>query len=164
MLSDDAIERYARQIVVPGIGAAGQQRLLDGTAVVAGNARARRQAVRYLRAAGMRVVELPSELARAATSGEDAIRSATVAVALDAPKLPPGDRRLLLELGIPVCWYAAGLSSFSSGVHPDAPLPDAGSAAGTPDVHDAAACEAAALACAIVVGLPCRTERFDFRL
>jgi len=54
-LSDDRIEYFARQIIVPGIGANGQQRLCAAEVLVAGGAEGCRIAARYLRAAGVQV-------------------------------------------------------------------------------------------------------------
>ncbi|MFN2378298.1 MAG: hypothetical protein ABR538_17345 [Candidatus Binatia bacterium] len=156
MLADDAIERYARQIVVPGIGAAGQERLLAATALVVGHERGCRQAALYLEAAGVRVL-------REAACAEGA--KPDLVVVADAGVLDEGTRAALLRAASPLCWYATGPDGFSSGVHPASPLPSPASASGEPDdaLHDAAACDAASVACAILLGLPCRegVVRFD---
>jgi molybdopterin/thiamine biosynthesis adenylyltransferase len=55
LLDDAAIERYARQIVVPGIGAAGQEKLLESTVLLVGHPRGCATAALYLRAAGVNV-------------------------------------------------------------------------------------------------------------
>lgn len=54
-LSEDQIERYARQIIVPGIGAEGQSKLCSSVVFVEGHPDGIRVAKQYLRAAGVRV-------------------------------------------------------------------------------------------------------------
>ncbi|MGE0190647.1 MAG: ThiF family adenylyltransferase [Planctomycetota bacterium] len=49
------VERYARQVVLPEVGVAGQRRLLDAEVVVTGSGLAARTAARYLAAAGVTV-------------------------------------------------------------------------------------------------------------
>jgi hypothetical protein len=153
MLSDDEIARYARQIVIPGIGAAGQQKLLSSTVLVVGDERGCEQAALYLRAAGVRVVD-------ASGSNFD------VAVVADADVLTDEMRARLLAAGKPVCWYADDEQGFQSGVHPDARLPSRGasSRSARAGLADAAASEVAALACAVLIGLPYRAQvaRFGF--
>ncbi|MFN2426315.1 MAG: hypothetical protein ABR587_07695 [Candidatus Binatia bacterium] len=156
MLDDETIARYARQIVIPGIGAAGQQKLLASHALVAGNERGCRQAELYLRSAGVRVV-------RSAGDAEEI----DVVVAADVAALDAKTRAALVALAKPVCWYAVDEAGFTSGVHPDAGMPSATAVSITaPDaaLHDAAACEAASVACAILAGLAFRPGRFRFEL
>lgn len=143
MLDDDAIERYARQIVIPGIGASGQERLLASTVLVAGTARGCAAAALWLRAAGVRV----------ATSAETAI---DVVAVVDAAALDPAMHGRLVGLGRAVCWSALDDAGIRSGVHPGAPLPApvAGARESRDDaLLDAAGCEAAALACRLLLGL-----------
>jgi hypothetical protein len=52
-LSDEQVERFARQIIVPGIGADGQIRLCTAEVFVDGQPDGRRVATQYLRAAGV---------------------------------------------------------------------------------------------------------------
>lgn len=52
-LSDEQIERYSRQIIVPGIGGRGQERLLRSSALVAGDDAVVRTAALYLAGAGV---------------------------------------------------------------------------------------------------------------
>lgn len=154
VLDDNAIARYARQIVVPGIGAAGQQKLLSSTVLIVGNGRGCDQAQLYLRAAGVRVL-------RAVTPG--GLGDADVVVVADATTLDEPMRRALLERDTPICWYAVEENAFTAGVHPTVPLPlSRNSAAASADaaVHDAAACDAAAVACAILIGLPQQSGPF----
>jgi hypothetical protein len=143
LLDDASIERYARQIVVPGIGAAGQEKLLQSVVILAGHPRGCRTAALYLEAAGVTLAAdspAPSAIVIANPSTTD---DAT----LD----------FLTAKAAPVCWYEADEDGFVSGVHPGAPLPrrtgrsDTGAALDA--VHDAGACAAAALACAVILGL-----------
>lgn len=158
MLDDDAIARYARQIIIPGVGAAGQQKLLQSTVLVVGDARGCGQASLYLRAAGVTVVEWPA----------GAVASVDVVIVAEAAGLDEAARSAVLSWGKPVCWYLLEDDGFTSGVHPDAPLPEASrDASGRPEadssaMHDAAACDAASVACATVLGLPQRSGPFRF--
>jgi hypothetical protein len=147
MLDDDAIARYARQIVVPGIGASGQEKLLATTVLVAGHARGVAQARLYLEAAGVRVIDNDHDLA-----------TANVVLVAGVESLAPSLLASLSSSEKPVCWYVLDADGFTSGVHPDAPLP-ARAVPPSPapsELHDAAACDAASLACAIAIGLPHR--------
>lgn len=178
---DEKIERYARQIIVPGIGAAGQRKLLAATALVIGDARGCEQASLYLRAAGVTVVDWPAVMQRDAATRERVAGAAShagamvaaeiggvdVAIAADARVLDDATHRALVACDRPVCWYATDDAGFTSGVHPGAPLPqrdaDRFSQAGlSAAVHDAGACDAASIACAILIGLPWRSGPFRF--
>ncbi|MDX2168488.1 MAG: ThiF family adenylyltransferase [Deltaproteobacteria bacterium] len=69
MLSDEQIDRYSRQIILPQVGAAGQQRLLGTRAAVHGCGALAATAARYLVGAGIGGVsvddaELAEELRR----------------------------------------------------------------------------------------------------
>lgn len=150
-LSDDEIERYSRQILVPGIGAEGQQRLLGARVLVAGSERGVAQASLYLRAAGVPVVAYDP------VTASQPVPHAVVVAGVEA--LPAHERAGLAALGCPVCWYLLRGDGFVSGVHPGASLPietPAANASETIDetLHDAAACDAAAAACALICGLP----------
>lgn len=150
MLDDDAIARYARQIVVPGVGAAGQEKLLSSTVLLVGNDRGCNQAELYLRAAGVRVVR------SAVPHGDE---DAQVVVVADAVTLDERTHRALLERDWSICWYVVEENAFTGGVHPAAPLPPPRTVRVEPSsqpcapVHDAAACDAASVACAILIGL-----------
>ena len=157
MLDDDTIARYARQIVVPGIGAAGQERLLAAVVLVVGHERGAAQAALYLAAAGLRVIAAPDEGAF------------DLVVVANAPGLEPDVRSAVLAADRPTCWYRLAPEGFTSGVHPAAALPlsrnlrtEAADDSVADALHDAAACDVAALACAIVVGLPHRQTLADF--
>ena len=64
------LERYARQVVLPEVGLAGQRRLLSAEVVVEGHGLTARVAARYLAAAGVRV------LRRSGTQGVAAVLGA----------------------------------------------------------------------------------------
>ncbi len=148
--SDDEIERYARQIIVPGIGVQGQERLLGAHVLVVGAARGVAQASLYLRAAGVNVVNDPADLAACSPAP-----SAVVVAGADC--LSPAIHRLLISCGLPLCWYVLEQGGFTSGCHPQAPMPHAAASSHADAIHealhDAAACDAAAVACAFIVGL-----------
>jgi hypothetical protein len=55
-LSEHNVERYARQIIIPGVGAEGQQILCAAEVFIDGHPVGRRVASQYLRAAGVHVV------------------------------------------------------------------------------------------------------------
>jgi len=55
MLTDEDVERYARQIVVPGIGVSGQARICASRVYVTGEAAGAAYAETYARAAGFRI-------------------------------------------------------------------------------------------------------------
>jgi hypothetical protein len=141
LLDDAAIERYARQIVVPGIGAAGQEKLLDSTVLLVGHPRGCATAGLYLRAAGVNLVI-------------DALRPSVIVIA-GASTLDDDTIDRLTSKRSPVCWYDALEDGFACGVHPPSPLPrSSGSQHAYPDaIHDAGACAAAALACAVILGI-----------
>lgn len=149
MLTDDEIARYARQIVIPGIGASGQEKLLASTVLVVGCARGIAQASLYLAASGVRVVA-------------DVDEAFDAAIVAEVSSLEAGARTRLLESTRPLFWYVADEDGFRSGMHPAAPLPaaarDCSEEWSDAPWNDAAACDVAALACAHLVGL-----RFDAR-
>jgi hypothetical protein len=145
VLTDDEIARYARQIVVPGIGAAGQEKLLASTVLVVGNARGVAQASLYLRASGVRVVN------------DVGAGDYDVAVVAAADSIEEPLRQVLLETCRPICWYVCDERGFRSGIHPAAVLPERRTqieAAAMTSPDDAAACELSGLACALLLKLP----------
>lgn len=145
MLDDAAIERYARQIIVPGIGAAGQEKLLNSTVLVVGNPRGCATASLYLRAAGVRVLRDVGL----------SVPPADLAMVCDASRLSVPRRLDLLESKIRICWYNIGALGFTSGVHPHSTLPTTSPATSGCGIaiHDAAACDSAATACALLANL-----------
>jgi adenylyltransferase/sulfurtransferase len=57
-LSDEQIDRYSRQIIVPGIGGRGQERLLAARVLIAGEDDVARTAALYLAGAGVGRIDL----------------------------------------------------------------------------------------------------------
>jgi hypothetical protein len=142
VLDDAAIERYARQIIVPGIGAAGQEKLLRSTVLVIGHPRGCATASLYLRAAGVNVV---SERGHA-----------DVIVVADTRAIDFPAHARVMASSAPACWYTIVDGAFVAGIHPDCPLPlpeAPATGSGDSPIHDAAACDAASTACAILIGI-----------
>ena len=154
MLDDDAIARYARQIVIPAVGGAGQEKLLTATVLVVGDVRGCEQAALYLRAAGLTVIH----------ASDDHAFEAVIVANTDALDRDLRDR--FIASGVPICWYTLRSDDFVSGVHPDAPLPVASqspvAAHANSALHDAAACDSASVACAILIGMSCSKEAQTF--
>ncbi len=102
-LDDDAVALYARQIIVPGVGAAGQARLSATTVAAIGNRWGCDAAISYLAAAGLRVATPPF--------GGD----------VDVVVLADHCAAAAHELGgsrpeIPVAWYALDEDSILGGL------------------------------------------------
>jgi hypothetical protein len=93
-LSESQIERYARQIIVPGVGAEGQVRLCAAEVFVDGHPEGRRIAAQYLRAAGVRVAR--------ATNPSTRIECVVLA---GADHLPPERVAMLLGSAPCLAWY-----------------------------------------------------------
>ncbi len=93
-LSDEQIERYSRQIIVPGFGGSAQERLLDAqVALVAAPADAETAAL-YLAGAGVGRVAIypaaePRVYRRLLERVRDLNREAAVEIAADAPESAP---------------------------------------------------------------------------
>ena len=88
MLSDAAIERYSRQILLPEVGGRGQERLGSTTVIVRGDDDAATFATTLLAAAGVRVIaEAASSDEITITLGDATIvgRRATVATLVGRP-------------------------------------------------------------------------------
>jgi hypothetical protein len=60
-LSDSQLERYARQVIIPGLGAEGQERLLTTRVLVLGREDQRATACEYLSRAGVTVTQACGE-------------------------------------------------------------------------------------------------------
>ncbi len=205
-LDDESIERYARQIIIPGIGAEGQGKLLAATVVLLGHPRGVEQASLYLRAAGVSVssrsdgpgIESLRGRGRKATQTSTSIACYIVAGVEHSDLNQIEHAR---KTSVPIVWYTfepdGGGCGFVCGVHPQAPLPDLFSdcrnygalpshrrtqdhgpsgldfparysdrsrQAGGYDKHlrqwrhAVAACDAAAVACALILGLAVRQD------
>lgn len=158
MLEDHAIARYARQIIIPGVGAVGQEKLLATTVLLFGNRRGCDQAELYLRAAGLRVER---------GSNDNPSGEYDLALVANVAELSESARAYLLSHDRPICWYTADGEGFSAGEHPRATLPAASRGPATPindAIHDVAACDAAGVACAISLEMPRREGPLRFEL
>lgn len=162
MLDDESIARYARQIVVPGIGATGQARLLTSTVLLVGNARGCETAGLFLRASGVSTLRHDPPFALAEFD---------VVILADAGAMDEATRAMLLSTTKPICWYNCEDFGFTAGIHPGTPIPDPISPQPpraedevTAAFHDAAATDAAAMACAILLRTPRQTGPFRFEV
>lgn len=93
-LSEDQVERFARQIIVPGVGAEGQLRLCAACVFVDGHPEGRRIATQYLRAAGVTVY-----VATPPPTRPDCV------VLAGASDLSPGRVSMLIDASPLVAWY-----------------------------------------------------------
>ena len=92
MLDDTAIERFARQIVVPGVGAEGQERICSARILITGEPTGVALAQAYARAAGFPVL--------AAAHDTPACVLVAGTHSLDAKSLDD-----LRAAGAPILWY-----------------------------------------------------------
>jgi len=143
VLTDSEIERYSRQIIVPGLGANGQARLCAARIAVLGNEAGGRIATLYARALGCSIV--PADV------------PADVVIVAGSADLDDGTVAMLAGAGCPIVWYSLAGAQISSGVitPPDVfdprTLRDARVPA-TDVVHAIAACDAVSTAAALILG------------
>lgn len=147
VLSDAQLDRYARQIIIPEIGARGQERLLASRVWLLGHPSGISMARRYLCAAGATTLE-----------GQDVTGLDCILVAqpsqVDAPTLAR-----LAACGQPVVWYELTSDGYRAGVHRDLEPIGAGPAeredprADAALRHAVAACDAAGSVVAVLLGL-----------
>jgi hypothetical protein len=157
-LADAEIELFARQIIVPGIGAAGQARLCAGRVALAGEIAGVNAAERWLRALGCSVVRIGADgdLATEAGRGDEhAGFDCSILAGVRIAGAAEGLRAVAPRT--PLVWYALDGAHLAAGVvAPDTPLPDFHSVgAFTPapaPLHQVAACDAAATAAALILG------------
>jgi hypothetical protein len=159
-LTDADIERYARQIVIPGFGAAGQEVVCASALLIDGEAEGAIHARAYARAAGFRFANgaHDPDLRCAVLAGTNGVARAAV----DA----------LARLSCPVVWYAVDGSRVRAGVwrtggaHRSRPpfeaLPDAPAAPHF--VHALAAADAIATAVALAAGWPHADTPYEIEL
>jgi molybdopterin-synthase adenylyltransferase len=125
MLSDAQIERYSRQIVLPEVGAAGQERLLATRCAVLGAGPLAATAARYLVGAGIGAVALqdaapldelrllnPEIALRAMTRLDDGIAGVAVLAADLAPR-----ELAAVVTARPALLVAAGLTASGGWLH-----------------------------------------------
>ncbi len=146
-LSPEDIERFARQVVIPDVGAAGQERLLDSRVALIGAPEGTSVAEEYLRCSGVGLA-----------SGDD-LRSADCILVAGLDQTPAAELDRASTSGTPIAWYeltatgfrcgsrAAGeQSALGPGERESLPEDETGA------VHAAAACEAVATAIALLLG------------
>lgn len=104
-LSDEQIDRYSRQILVPEIGGRGQERLLGARVVCLGNSPSLITAIDYLSAAGIAV----------SREGSDAGSAAKTVATIDAASLvddvPAELPLVILGRTAQTVWYTRGTTS-----------------------------------------------------
>jgi len=153
-LTDADLERFARQIVIPGIGVAGQTKLLASRVLVAGAQEGVRQALLYLERTGINAHEPDVGPAKTPASTPDCILIA----GLNA--LGVERRTWLLSFATPIVWYVPKDSRLQFGiVRPGETLPhlDASPLAESCTteesiLHRVGACEAVARVAAVILG------------
>jgi hypothetical protein len=104
-LSDEQIDRYSRQILVPEIGGRGQERLLGARVACLGSSPSLRTAIDYLRAAGIAVSRNGSD----AGSAERTVATTAAASLADEAS----DELPLMVLGqtARTVWYTRGTAT-----------------------------------------------------
>lgn len=147
-LSDAEIERYARQIIIPRFGAAGQERLLRSKVIVIGDGCGARTAATYLQAAGVGI-NLQGWSDCFAPADCDLI-------VLCNPDEGQAERWNSYGGKQSLLWFAAvGPACVRSGVAPQQAV-QAGRASLPAWMLETAACDSAAVACALLAGFPYR--------
>jgi hypothetical protein len=142
-LTDSEIECYSRQIIVPGIGAGGQEKLCTARVAVVGEEAGRRIAKLYARALGCSVVPAGA--------------SADVVIVAGCRDSDAGTSPSLAGAACPIVWYSLeGTRVVSGVVSPPDVLPPrtwpATHAATAEVMHAIAACDAVATAAALILG------------
>jgi len=144
-LGEEDVERYSRQIIVPGVGASGQAKLLGSTVAVIGNRSGIYHASRYLEASGVAVV-----------SSSDNDADCYIMAGID--EIDVEVRSALLSRQPRLTWYAIDRSRIVSGCDwrsADgycASTPRSDDATSDAGLHAVAACDAAAATIAALLG------------
>jgi hypothetical protein len=154
-LGDSQLQRYARQVIIPGLGAEGQQRLLDARALVIGPARERDIAADYLARAGVGLADADDEHV-------DCIVACAVTTLTDT------ERAALEPHRCPIVWYSLNGRILLAGtlLRFDASAIDRiGYTDETthPALASLAACDAAASAISILLGWSSSTNQRKWR-
>jgi hypothetical protein len=160
-LDDETVERYARQIIVPGIGAAGQAQLLATNVAVFGHPLGVDAARAYLTAAGVRVVTVPfGETA-------DCVLLADLRGPTYEREIPP------CSIDTPIAWYELRGPIVAGGLATRATLPRFASTPALVEAiedpctivaHRIGASDAAGLALAAILGWVAPGERHELHL
>jgi hypothetical protein len=142
-LTDPEIDRYSRQIIVPGIGASGQARLCAARIAIVGAEAGVRVATLYGRALGATVVPLGEAADIIIVAGSAALAAEASAESAKAD--------------CPIVWYSADERRIAAGVvQPpdvlDASVFSAAAAAASDVMHAIAAGDAVATAAAVILG------------
>jgi hypothetical protein len=149
-LTDTEVDWFARQIVIPGIGAIGQEKLVNASIAVCGNLIAVEEATSCAQAAGPEVVHV--------TAAETL--SCIVAAGLD--ELDPETISQLAARTVPLVWYTLSRSVLRGGVlYPGDELPKQDSSESINEAHRPlnaehrlAACDAIGTAICLILGWP----------
>jgi hypothetical protein len=154
-LTDAQIEHYARQIIVPGIGAAGQARLCAARVGLAGEPEGTEIAKSYLHALGCAIVPFGAPAQCTILAG---VRGLGAALVGQSPRR-----------GDPLVWYSLDDGAVTAGiVMPGAAPPDfeamSSAAAGRAGLHGVAACDAVANAAALILGWDATEYRYHVEL
>ncbi len=138
-LSDEQLERYSRQVILPEIGIAGQERLLAARVLVPGCTPGQQTAADYLTASGVTVDR--------ETGNNQRYQGDCALLGPNCMQMAAG----LLEAGTPVASYghANGQTTSAMAILPSDKLPPEeqppSTASNEPGIAQAAACEAACL-------------------
>lgn len=112
-LADSEIDWFARQIIVPGVGATGQRALLRSRAWVCGDDSGRESAALYLESAGVTV----------APGGTAGLAGADVALIAEPSSLDAESKSRLADFAGPVFWYALDGRRLTTGFSPAGATP-----------------------------------------
>ncbi len=151
-LDDRQLERYARQVIIPGVGARGQQLLLASRVLVMGRDDGREIAADYLSRAGVGLASPDDE-------------TIDCAIVCDLESLTHAQLSELAACTYPVVCYTLAATTIHAGTyirgedeaphpfhrHPPLPRPDTETSGSMPAVVRFAACDAAASAIAVLL-------------
>lgn len=99
-LSNEQIERYSRQIIVPGVGGVGQERLFAAHLIIAGELADTEPVLAYMAGAGVGRIGLlvPSPASAAATAVIEQMRDSNRDVTIAVVSAAPADATLILAI------------------------------------------------------------------
>jgi hypothetical protein len=146
-LSDRQLERYARQVIIPGLGADGQERLLASRVAILGPVEQRAVAATYLSRAGVQVNETT-----------EAVVDCVVACSIE--QIDDTDLHAAAERAPCLIWYTLDGRSLTTGIlRPyDGLRPSCRSRSVSDPIEPAlaalAACDAAASAISVLLNWP----------
>jgi hypothetical protein len=120
-LSNQQIERYARQIIVPGIGGVAQERLLSARLMLAGKARDVASVLHYMAGAGVGEIQLQLPASDAAT--RDSLITSTTQLNPDVAIEPGPESFGGVNLVLAICSDSESLELITSLQRPCARAP-----------------------------------------